>query len=55
MAAHKVQIISKGLFGILKFSQKMKEQIRHSSKNEFVFRFLGEFEDPKVLSKLPDL
>ena len=44
----KGQIISKGLFGILEFSQKMNERIRRSSKktNSFI-RFLGEFEDTK--------
>ena len=39
----KGQIISKGLFGILEFSQKMNERIRRSSKNEIVRSFLGEF------------
>ena len=37
----KGQIISKGLFGVLEFSQKTNEQIRHSSKNEFVCSFFG--------------
>ena len=37
----KGQIISKGLFGILEFSQKTNERIRHSSKNEFVRSFFG--------------
>ena len=36
LALSKGQIISKGLFGVLEFSQKMNERIRHSSKNEFV-------------------
>ena len=45
----KGQIILKGLFGVLKFSQKTKERICHSSKNEFVRSFLGEFEDTKSL------
>ena len=36
------QIILKGLFGILEFSQKTKEQIRCSSKNEFTHLFFGE-------------
>ena len=37
----KGQIISKGLFGVLEFSQKTKEWIRRSSKNEFVCSFFG--------------
>ena len=37
----KGQIISKGLLGILEFSQKTNEQIRRSSKNEFVRLFFG--------------
>ena len=37
----KGQIISKGLFGVLEFSQKMNERIRRSSKNEFVRSFFG--------------
>ena len=37
----KGQIISKGLFGVLKFSQKTNERIRRSSKNEFVCSFFG--------------
>ena len=37
----KGQIISKGLFGVLEFSQKTNEQIRRSSKNEFVRSFFG--------------
>ena len=41
----KGQIISKGLFGILEFSQKMNERIRRRSKNELFF--LGEFEETK--------
>ena len=45
-AAAKGQIISKGLFGVLEFSQKTNKRIRHSNKNESV-RFLGEFEDTK--------
>ena len=35
------QIISKGLCGILKFSQKTNERIRRNSKNEFVRSFFG--------------
>ena len=31
----KGQIISKGLYGFLEFSQKTNEQIRRRSKNEF--------------------
>ena len=38
---YKGQIISKGLFGVLEFSQKMNERIRRSSKNEFVRSFFG--------------
>ena len=41
----KGQIISKGLLGILEFSQKTNERIRRSSKNELFF--LGEFEETK--------
>ena len=37
----KGQMISKGLFGVLEFSQKTNEQIRRSNKNEFVRSFLG--------------
>ena len=37
----KGQMISKGLFGILEFSQKTNEWIRRSSKNEFVRLFFG--------------
>ena len=37
----KGQIISKGLFGVLEFSQKMNERIRRSSKNEFFRSFFG--------------
>ena len=37
----KGQVISKGLFGVLKFSQKTNERIRRSSKNEFVRLFFG--------------
>ena len=32
----KGQIISKGLFDVLEFSQNTNEQIRRSSKNEFL-------------------
>ena len=35
----KGQIISKGLFCVLEFSQKTNERIRCSSKNEFVRSF----------------
>ena len=44
----KGQIISKGLFGVLKFSQNMNEQIRS-------FDFWENSRIPKVLSKLSDL
>ena len=37
----KGQIILKGLFGVLKFSQKTNERFRRSSKNEFVRSFFG--------------
>ena len=37
----KGQIIWKGLFGILKFSQFTKERIRRSNKNKFVRSFFG--------------
>ena len=37
----KGQIISKGLFGVLEFSQKTNERIRCSSKNEFLHSFFG--------------
>ena len=37
----KGQIISKGLFDVLEFSQKTNERIRRSSKNEFVCSFFG--------------
>ena len=37
----KGQIISKGLFGVLEFSQKTNERIRRSSKNEFICLFFG--------------
>ena len=37
----KGQIISKGLFVVLEFSQKTNERIRRSSKNEFVCSFFG--------------
>ena len=48
-------MISKGLFGILKFSQKPRERIRHCTKNKFVCSFFGENPRiPKVLSKLSD-
>ena len=35
LSSTKGQIISKGLFGVLKFSQKRNEGIRLSSKKEF--------------------
>ena len=35
------QIISKGLFGVLEFSQKTNEQIRCIIKTEFVLSFFG--------------
>ena len=41
MNCSKGQIISKGLFGVLEFSQKTNERIRRSSKNEFVCSFFG--------------
>ena len=37
----KGQIISKGLFGVLKFSQNTNEWIHRSGKNEFVCSFFG--------------
>ena len=37
----KGQIFSKGLFGVLEFSQKMNEQILLCSKNKFVHLFFG--------------
>ena len=37
----KGQIISKGLFGVLEFSQNLNEWICRSSKNEFVCSFFG--------------
>ena len=37
----KGQIISKGLFDVLEFSQKTNEWIRRSSKNEFICLFFG--------------
>ena len=37
----KGQIILKGLFDVLEFSQKISKRIRHSSKNEFVCSFFG--------------
>ena len=43
----KGQIILKGLFGVLEFSQKKNKQIRRSSKNKFVRS--GEFEDTNYL------
>ena len=52
----KGQIISIGLFGILKFSQKPNEWIRRISKNEFIRSFFGRIRGyQKVLSKLSDL
>ena len=41
------QIILKGLFGVLEFSQIMNKQICRSSKTNSFVRFLGEFEDTK--------
>ena len=52
----KGQIISKGLFDILEFSQKTYEWILFSSKKEFVrlfFRRIRKYQN--VLSKLSDL
>ena len=46
----KGQIISKGLFGVLEFSQKTNKRIHRSSKNEFVSSRRA-----KVLFKLSDL
>ena len=45
--SYKGQIISKELFCVLKFSKNPNEQIRRSSKNEFVRSgfFFGEYED----------
>ena len=37
----KGQIFSKGLFGVLEFSQKTNSRIRRSSKNEFVCLLFG--------------
>ena len=37
----KGQIISKGLFDIIEFSQNINEQTCRSSKNQFVCSFLG--------------
>ena len=37
----KGQIISKELFVVLEFSQKMNEQICRNSENEFVYLFFG--------------
>ena len=37
------QVISKGFFGVFYFFQKMNENTLHSSKNDFIFRFLEEF------------
>ena len=45
--ATKGQLISKGLFAILEFFQKMNQWIHCSSKNEFVCSFFEEFEDSK--------
>ena len=36
---YKGQIISKGLFGVLKFSRKTGERIRRRSRNEFIRPF----------------
>ena len=41
VSTSKGQIISKGLFGVFKFSQKTNKWIRRSSKNEFVCSFFG--------------
>ena len=41
LIAAKGQIILKGLFDVLELSQKMNDQIRSSSKNEFVCSFFG--------------
>ena len=47
----KGQIISKGLFGVLEFSQETNKRIHRSSKNELVC-FLGEFQDTKSLFEI---
>ena len=39
----KGQVISKGFFGVFNFFQKTNENTSHSSKNEFILRFLEEF------------
>ena len=43
----KGQIISKGLFGVLEFSQKRTKQFVVVVKTNSIVRFLGEFEDIK--------
>ena len=48
---NKCQIISKGLFGVLKFSQKTNKFVVVVKTNLLV-RFLGEFEDTKSPSKI---
>ena len=59
MTLYKVQLISKGLFGILDSSKKTNEKIRlsyYDTSGRLVFiRFWEEFEDTKDISKLTDL
>jgi hypothetical protein len=43
----KGQIISKGLFGVLEFSQKTNKRICRSSKNNSSVHFLGKLKDTK--------
>ena len=55
-ALPKGQLISKGLFGILEFSQKTNKRIRFYYYDEFVRSFFGRIRGhQKVLSKLSDL
>ena len=56
MCVFKGQIISKGLFGVLEFSQKTNERIRFYYYDKFVSLFFGRIQGhQKVLSKLSDL
>ena len=43
----KGQIISKGLFGVLEFSQKYRNAFVVVVKTNSIVRFLGKFEDTK--------
>ena len=47
MFCTKGQIISKGLFGVLKFSQKQTNEFVVVVKTNLFVHFLGEFEDTK--------